>query len=63
MMHGSWFVAVGDKTAKAKKRDACGDKVKRKNNCNDEGAEQRFSKNSHGEMGLFHPPPTVAGAP
>jgi hypothetical protein len=63
MVDGFSFAALGDKTPERKERGACGNKVKRKNNGNDEEAKQRFSKNSHGELGLFDPPPTVAGAP
>ena len=50
------FVAVREETAAAKERGPCSKRVKRKSNSNDEEAEHRFFKKSHGELGLFNPP-------
>jgi hypothetical protein len=36
MMNGFWFVPVREETAERKKRRACGNKVKIKNDSNDE---------------------------
>ena len=41
-----------------KNRRACSKKVKKENNTNDQEAEQRFSKQSHVELGLFDYRPT-----
>jgi hypothetical protein len=52
MMDDRWFLAVRHETVERKERNACSNKVKVKDNSNGEEAEQRFSKQSHGELGL-----------
>ena len=54
-MRRLWFSSAGGKTADLKKRSASSKKVNIQNNAYHKQGKQRFSKNSHDQLGYLIP--------